>query len=137
MSLLFSRTMIRPGKKRLALHCSRSTVSLDRNPAAARSLVIIADRSLDRIFPGPSPPWGLSSYSRWVHLACLWFRRALAGARPLSAATIPWGVDLKAPRVDLSDAGLRVSVERRMNTQSNLNTKAFLGIWLLVEDVRC
>ena len=69
-------TIIRPGKESLPLHCCRSTVYPDTSAAAARSRAATVDRSLVKA-SGPSPPCGLS-YSRWVYLACLWFRKALA-----------------------------------------------------------
>ena len=68
--------------------------------AAALRRVVRAAPSLARISFGPSPPLGPA----WSCLASLAWRRlssALAGVCPLSAATVPRGVDQKTPSADL------------------------------------
>ena len=48
------------------------------------------------------PPFCSLASSLWPNLACRWPSRARAGARPLPAARMLWGADLKAPRADLA-----------------------------------
>ena len=71
-----SSTIIQPGKRRWMPHSCGSTVS---RAQGCRRLEARGEGGLPliKIFSGPSPSRGLA-YRRWVSLACLWSKSALA-----------------------------------------------------------
>lgn len=106
----FSSTKTRPGRAWSLLHSWASIVSPGRLPAIAPRRVARAVPLQARISSGSWPFLGLTC-SRWENLACWWSSSALAGVKPLSATSMPWGVDLKAP-MHSGVVGARVMAQR-------------------------